>query len=170
MTGYQRMAALVETLLSEIGLPRPWSLNRFLDGVEGYRGRPIDLCEVVWTPGAPTGAWLARPDHDVIVYPANTTRGHQDQIVLHELGHMLAGHSGRCVLPRDQLRTLAPTLSPVLLRRLLPADDPGRAGEEDEAEWFATLLSSRVTAPARESTPPATDTVAARLTAAFDQL
>ncbi|TKG61506.1 hypothetical protein [Prauserella endophytica] len=129
---------LVEAVVTEVGLPRPWSINAFLDRLEPWHGREIDLCAVRWAVGESTGGWQRRGDHDVIAYPENTTGAHQDHIICHELGHMLQQHEGQCVLSVAEARAIAPSLSLTALGHLLQRAD--QAQEERDAERFATLL------------------------------
>jgi hypothetical protein len=131
----------VEDLLRHTGLPHPWDINQFLDRLECHRGRAIDLCAVTWHPGVSCGAWLARPDHDVIAYAQNTSGFHQDHIILHEVGHMISQHRGRCVLSDEEAHRIAPDLTPAAFAHLL-----GRSGaqaEEYEAETIAALIHQR---------------------------
>lgn len=153
--------ALVRTVLAEVGLPRPWSVNDFLDRLEPWWGREIDLCAVQWRLGQSTGAWQRGEDHDVIAYPLNTTSAHQDHIIGHELGHMLLAHQGQCVLSVAEAQQLAPNLSAAGLGHLL--NQSSLAAEEGEAEQFATLLLTQVAAPSRRPSSP----LAARVEATF---
>lgn len=77
-------------------LPDPWQASVFAHRVGEQRGRPIELVAKTMSHYASvaTGLWIAREDHDVIVYDQSGTELHQDHIVCHELAHMLCGHSG----------------------------------------------------------------------------
>jgi hypothetical protein len=130
----------VDDLLHHTGLPCPWDINQFLDRLERHRGRDIDLCALTWHPGLSCGAWLPRPDHDVIAYPTNTSGFHQDHIILHEVGHMISQHRGRCLLSQEEAQRIAPALAPAALAHLL--DRSGEA-EEHEAETIASLIHQR---------------------------
>ncbi|WP_307845905.1 hypothetical protein [Saccharomonospora sp. NB11] len=172
----RRCEELVETVLSRTGIPQPWNLNDWLDRLERVRGRDIDLCAVPWSPGEPTGAWQRHADYDLIAYPDNTAGFHQDHIILHEVGHMLFEHSGRCVLSDEEARRIAPDLRPDAFTHLFGRTST--AVEEDEAEGFAHLVHARVAAaravppPRRHRTPPnrSSQTMVARLTTTFDRL
>ncbi|EHR62373.1 hypothetical protein [Saccharomonospora cyanea] len=174
----RRCEALVDEVLEATGVPQPWSINDWLDRLERVRGRDIDLCAVTWSPGDPTGAWQSRRDHDLIAYPGNTAGFHQDHIILHEIGHMLFEHTGRCALSDEEAHRLAPSLRPSAFAHLF-----GRATaaeEEYEAEQFAHLMHARVAAsavprPRRHRTPRNRATVSdmatvARIVATFDRL
>ncbi|MFD8492800.1 ImmA/IrrE family metallo-endopeptidase [Amycolatopsis sp. NPDC059657] len=126
----------------KVGIPDPWDINAFLDALEQHRGRQIDLCALSWTLGASAGAWRAYPDHDVIAYSENTSPVHQDAIILHEIGHMIAGHRGRCVLSVEQAHLRAPDLAPAAFVHMLERADA--AAEEQEAELTARFVIARI--------------------------
>lgn len=134
----------VEDLLAQTGIPRPWHIDAFLDRIEQARGRDIDLCAVPYRPGDSTGAWLRREDHDILVYPDNTAGPHQDHILLHEIGHMISQHRGRCVLSSEDAQCLAPDLDARAFVHLL--DRAATVSEEQEAEMIAQLLHQNVRA------------------------
>lgn len=133
----------VNTLLSYVELPQPWSMNTFLDRLESHRNRQIDLHGFIWTPDlGSTGAWEAHEDHDVIAYPENTVAAHQDFIILHEVGHMISDHDRQCVLASIDAQNLAPTLGSAAFGHLLTSEGFVRA--EAEADMIATLLLARI--------------------------
>ncbi|EHK88739.1 hypothetical protein SZMC14600_03506 [Saccharomonospora azurea SZMC 14600] len=171
----RRCEQLVDDVLARTGIPRPWSVNDWLDRLERVRGRDIDLCALPWSPGAPTGAWQRHRDYDLIAYPDNTAGFHQDHIILHEVGHMLFEHAGRCVLSEDEARSWAPHLRPGAFVHLFGSATT--VDEEDEAERFAHLVHARVAAhavppPRRHRIPssPTGETMVARFTTTFDRL
>jgi hypothetical protein len=132
----------VNVLLQHVRLPNPWDINEFLDRLEHHRGRDIDLCAVSWTVGDSCGAWRRHSDHDVIAYAENTSGFHQDHIILHEIGHMISGHRGHCILSEEDAQRIAPDLAPAALAHLL--DRAVGEAEEHEAETIASLIHQRV--------------------------
>lgn len=132
----------VDDLLQHTGIPHPWDINQFVDRLERHRGRDIDLCVISWTVGDSCGAWQQREDHDVIAYTENTSGFHQDHIILHEIGHMISQHHGRCVLSEDEAQRIAPDLAPAAFAHLL--DRSTGEAEEHEAEMIASLIHQRV--------------------------
>nr|WP_228046735.1 hypothetical protein [Saccharopolyspora sp. HNM0983] len=155
------------------GLPTPWDINEFCDRLERYRGRDIDLVPVRWTVGDSTGFWQRRGDRDVIGYTENTSGVHQDHIILHEIGHLISEHRGRCVLSAEEARQRAPHLAPAAFAHLL-----GRVSaeaEEDEAEIIATMVLARIARQSRRgrtrrgrTLDPRTSAALNRVAAAFD--
>jgi hypothetical protein len=96
--------------------------------------------------GAPCGLWISVPEADYVFYDPDTSRLHAEHIVLHELGHMLSGHTSGISLGgqvRDgALGRLVPDLDPRTIDTIL-----GRAGytnaQEREAEMLASLIRAR---------------------------
>jgi len=126
-------------LIRDIPIPVPFNLATFVSTVAARRGRRIRL---IATPlgGVVFGAWVACDVDDFIFYERNTTPFHQQQIVLHELGHILYGHVG---LPVDA-DALAPYLPAEVIAqvRALRRDRYDDL-EEYEAEVFAWVVLER---------------------------
>ena len=134
----------VRAVLASAPLPRPWSMNAWVDRLETWRGREIDLLPVEYRPGQPSGAWQARADYDLIAYTEHTSALHQDHIIAHELAHMLCAHTGTCLMSEAEAARLAPELSPQMLSHLLTRVTT--SSDEYEAELIAVLLMSEATA------------------------
>lgn len=86
------------------------------------RGRPIELRpRHMPTPG-PSGLWIETDRRDVIIYQSETTRLHQDHIILHELGHMIvADDAGEDEDLEEVVETwaeLIPVFEPEMVRRV----------------------------------------------------
>jgi hypothetical protein len=119
-------------------VPTPFDVREFCSALAARRGRPIHLLPL---PGLTEvcGLWVATGQLDLIAYERNTTRPHQDHIVLHEIGHMLCDHCPTSLTPVEQARLLLPSLDPAMVSRVL-----GRTGygstEEREAEFLASLI------------------------------
>jgi hypothetical protein len=162
----RRCAILVRRLTRATGMPAPFELAAFLAAYsESFSGRPIELLALApdEMPAGTCGLWLALAGRDVIGFPAGAARTHRDHIVLHEVGHMLAGHRG--ILDPGPA-ALLPDLDPEMVRAVL-----GRSVysdiQEQEAELIASLILQRslTTTP----TPPrAYDPVVDRLRRALD--
>jgi hypothetical protein len=102
------------------------------------RGRPIRLVSYPLPVPGPFGVWIATTLADYILYQTNTTRVHQDHIILHEVGHILAGHEG---LHTDDAvpAQLVPDISPDAIRRVRRRTSYDAAYER-EAELVATII------------------------------
>ncbi|MBB5911363.1 hypothetical protein BJY24_000230 [Nocardia transvalensis] len=137
-------AGQIRKVLTDLPIPQPWDRRRFVDAVAALRGRPITLIAAPLTGvlDSPCGLWLVREHDDVIIHEGATSEYHRDQIVCHELGHMVLGHdrSGPDASEADpMLRHALPDLDPATVRTVL-----GRSGYgnrlEREAELFATMV------------------------------
>ncbi len=111
------------------------------------RGRPIRLiAHRIPVPG-PFGAWVATGQADYIVYQRDTSKAHQCHIILHELGHILAGHRATAeddslvaeLTPPGDLRDRYPDLEPESVRRALRRTSYD-TDHEREAETVATII------------------------------
>jgi hypothetical protein len=132
-------------LARKLPIPVPWDRDAFIENVARERGRPIRLIASDTSAfiESPCGLWLARDDDDLIFHETGTSDYHIDQIVCHEIGHMLLGHG------RERTADQAPNLE--LCRQMLPDIDPaticsvlGRkdfvADQERNAEMFASMV------------------------------
>ena len=135
-----RACRAVRELDTAVGIPRPFDLDVLLDRLEQRRGKPIDLHETPTLGGkGPCGLWIQQADRDVIAFAADTSAVHQSHIILHELGHMIAGHQENCVLEVHTVSELVP-LVPVQLVEHMFARSSYDATEEQEAELIACLI------------------------------
>jgi hypothetical protein len=125
-------------------VPQPWSIDTFVTRLAARRRRPIEL--VSWPfpaeGNAPTGLWIPTGRADYVFYDAAATPARRAQIIGHELGHLLLGHSPRLSeAPAGLIESLAPSLNEDLARRLLVMARTGYAErEEAAAELFGTSL------------------------------
>lgn len=85
----------------------------------------------------PFGVWFEADDFDVIAYQSQTSRAHQDHIVLHEVGHILAGHGGDATPDEDE-QVLPDLPRSGTLRRLRRTCYDAR--NEREAELIASII------------------------------
>jgi hypothetical protein len=132
-------------LARKLPIPVPWDRDAFVENLARQRGRPIRLIpsDTSTFTESPCGLWLTRDQDDIIFHEAGTSDYHIDQIVRHEIGHMLLGHG------RGRTADQAPNLE--LCRQVMPDIDPatihsvlGRkdflADQERDAEMFAHCL------------------------------
>lgn len=109
------LRARCEKILAGIELPDPFTVAGFTQALARHRGRPIVMEPLPSLgPDAPCGLWIALPSVDVILYEENTSPAHQDLIKLHELGHVICGHTRTLELSQlaKGLDHLSPTSSP----------------------------------------------------------
>ncbi|MEU8461175.1 hypothetical protein [Streptomyces sp. NPDC029003] len=100
--------------------------------------RPVRLIPWALPIPGPFGLWMSRPHEEVIFYQEETTRVHQDHIILHEVGHILAEHEDDGAAGED-FPGLGPDFPPDLItrgfRRTCYTED-----YEREAELVATII------------------------------
>ncbi len=131
----------------ELPLPKSWNRAEFIKNLAEMRGRPIHLvaADTASLAGSPCGLLIVRDDEDIIVHEGGTSEYHIDQIVCHEIGHMLLGHDR---LHLDQpvsgashqvLRAMMPNIKPAAVRAVLGRLDFS-GDQEHEAETFAHML------------------------------
>lgn len=103
-----------------------------------HLNKPIRLIPWALPVPGPFGLWMSRPNEEVIFYQEETTRVHQDHIILHEVGHILADHQDDGDIGED-LPDLGPDFPHDLttrgFRRTCYTED-----YEREAELVATII------------------------------
>jgi hypothetical protein len=135
-----------ERRLHGLRIPEPFDLDAFCLEVESRRGRRLLRRPVPGlSSGAPCGIWVGTAEADHVFYDPGTSPLHAEHIVLHELAHILSGHT----LGGDgALARLFPDLDPATVTRML-----GRVAyttaQEREAEMMASLIRGRPARPSR---------------------
>ncbi|MFJ5222559.1 hypothetical protein [Streptomyces sp. NPDC088400] len=125
------------------------------------RGRPIDLRPVALEKPGPSGVWVDFPQMDVIFYQQETTRLHQDHIILHEVGHLIVAKDEE-VAQREKTpddfaegwKNLIPVVDRGLIRRFARRCSY-ESGEECAVELVATILLEWSSVFEREAPLPA---------------
>lgn len=124
--------------LRGLGIRPPLRVDTLCERLGERRGRPIRLAPFSLPVPGPFGLWVATSSIDYIVYQAETTRIHQDHIILHEVGHILADHASDDA-DDEYWREAMPDLSPEMIRRALRRTCYD-AAHEREAELVATII------------------------------
>ncbi|MGA5301055.1 hypothetical protein ACPCHT_14065 [Nucisporomicrobium flavum] len=142
-----RLRKRCELLLQGMPIPQPFDLDAFCAVVAARRGRPLTLQPTPGlSAGAPCGLWISVPTADYVFYDPDTSRLHAEHIVLHELAHMLSGHTTKLDVSGGALARLVPDLDPRTVRTVL-----GRVSyttsQEREAEMLASLIRARAAEP-----------------------
>lgn len=144
MTSKADMLALVRTL----PVPVPWDRAAFVDGIARLRRRPIRVVPTVdkLSLGA-CGLWMKRDSDDIIIHEAGTSEYHIDQIVCHEIGHMVLEHDGG----PDRVTSAGGGCHPkMIFANALAGFDPGtgsilgRTAFDDDRERDAEMFASMV--------------------------
>ncbi|WP_327352788.1 hypothetical protein [Streptomyces sp. NBC_01304] len=120
----------------------------------------------------PLGLWVDTPAADLIIYQQHTTRLHQDHIILHEVGHILANDDAEGITedPDDPAEGwwagMLPALNAASIRRVRKrcAYD---SEEECEVELAATIVLEWSSVLNRTTPAAALDPAARRVNAAL---
>ena len=164
-------------LLNELDIRPPLDIEELCRRVGETRGKPIRLVpHPIPVPG-PFGVWITTENADYILYQQETSKAHQGHIVLHELGHILAGHNSD---EEDDalLAELYPDVEPEALRERYPDLEPDAVRRalrrtsydterEREAETVATIILEWASVLDRVAAPASADATAQRMGAAL---
>ncbi|MFE2426913.1 hypothetical protein ACFXJ5_09190 [Streptomyces sp. NPDC059373] len=132
--------------LQSLGIQPPLDVEELCRALGERRGRPIVLKPFPLEKPGPSGLWVDTPQMDVILYQQETTRLHQEHIILHEVGHILVADDEDAdeeqEAPDDFVEgwaSLIPVLDPALVRRVARRCSY-EDGEECEVELAATII------------------------------
>ena len=129
------------------------------------RNRPIRLLAYPLSVPGPFGLWIAASTADHILYQLETSKVHQDHIILHEVGHILADHQSDDT--DEEFWALAmPNISPDAIRRALRRTSYDEEHER-EAELVATIILEWASVLDRVAPRPVEDPSLARVQSAL---
>jgi hypothetical protein len=124
--------------LAALEIEEPTTMSDVCGRLSKRRGKPIRLVPYPFDVPGPFGMWLPTTSTDYILFQAETTALHQEHIIAHELGHLIAGHES--VENEDQVwHELMPDIPPETIRRVLRRGTYDTDAER-EAETVATML------------------------------
>ncbi|MFJ9691359.1 hypothetical protein [Kitasatospora sp. NPDC101183] len=133
----RRLRRYCRQLLRRLDIQPPFQVEDLCQKLGEFRGKPIQLIPWELPMPGPFGIWMSRPSEDNIFYQKETTRLHQDHIILHEIGHILSEHADGSIGGR------IPDLGPDFPRDLLSRGFRRTCYTEDyerEAELIATII------------------------------
>lgn len=135
-----------ESIVRDIRIPRPFSARALCEDLAARSSRKIYLhpyAPDLAGEGMPCGVWVATTAADHIFFEQQTSRYHQDHIILHELGHMLCRHTleevAGTVLDADE-NVHSDQVRGALMRTSYTTR------QEREAELVATMILERAMA------------------------
>lgn len=138
-----------EAKLRELPIPMPCDGHTFCAALARHRERPIALrslpLRAMTGQGTLYGLLVSDPSGDTIYYERDTSQLHQQQIIAHEAGHLILGHSSAPVDP-DELTPLPDEILEGVQVVHLHRRDGSSTTEEEEAETLATLILKRAAA------------------------
>ncbi|GHF94146.1 MULTISPECIES: hypothetical protein [Amycolatopsis] len=134
-------------------MPRPFSLPSLLEQVSRLRGRPLYVHELPFAPGPdlPCGMWIATEQADHVYHATGVSALHRQNIVLHELGHLVCDHHPG---EPDGIVALLPGLDPDMVRSVLLRTRYS-SRQEREAEMIAALILEKAGWPSPRAASPA---------------
>lgn len=157
--------------LRALDMQPPLDVTKLCLALSEKRGRHIELRPYPMPMPGPLGLWVDTPAADLIVYQQHTTRLHQDHIILHEVGHIVANdEEGVTEDPDDPAEGwwagMLPVLNPASIRRVRKrcAYD---SDEECEVELGATIVLQWSSVLNRTTPPIAQDPTVRRVNAAL---
>jgi len=116
---YKRLRLGCEARVRNLDLPDPFDVKVLCDRIGSERARPIHLLPAVLPAQGPCGLLIPTTTADYIIYEQQTSRLHQDHIVLHEVGHLLCQHQAVPGASEKIPRILLPDLDPRLVESAL---------------------------------------------------
>lgn len=152
-TGLQRRC---RDLAKTLDIPEPFELHEFLTRLQRQRQREIRLMPMAvgMDADAPSGMWISSATTDYVFFDAGAEPPRRQQIIFHEVSHVLFGHTGGLAVNDGDLAAfLLPDLPASLITRLLGRESYDTE-EEREAEALATVLLQRAAARARRHRAP----------------
>lgn len=133
----RRLERRIRRLLRTLDVRTPFSVEALCRALSESRGRHIELRPYPLPTPGPVGLWFETRSVDLIIFQRDTTPLHQDHIILHEVGHILADHGAADA--GAQWEVLLPGLKPDAIRRVLQRCSY-ESEQEQEAELIATII------------------------------
>lgn len=128
-------------LLRDLDIRPPLRVDDLCRRLSERRARPIWAVPRMLSVPGPFGLWIALEHKDLILYQAETTRVHQDHIILHEIGHILADHQHDGLSAEDDPSSDPGSTDPPDLRQFRRFRRTCYDEEfEREAEMVATII------------------------------
>lgn len=167
----RRLQHQVRTTLRSLDVGSPLRMATLCEKFGEWRGRPVVLLEQQLSVPGPFGMWVATKDSDTIIYQARTTWAHQRLIILHEFGHIMAGHTSERTEPSSDsmdepddevLQALMPNLPLEMIKSALRRESYGEE-QEREAELVGSIILNWGSRIDHVAPPSASSSVGRRL-------
>lgn len=103
-----------ERRVDALGLParEKLSVDALCDHLSQLSGRPIQLIPFPLPLGSPDGLWVSAAGAEYVIYEQRLAPVHQQQVILHELGHLICDHEASPVLTPRQPSSCFPHSTP----------------------------------------------------------
>lgn len=136
---FSALTARCRDRLAGLDLPQPFDVVAFGTRIGRDRGRPLVQIGLPMPADGPRGMCISTRHSDYIIYENATSPVHQEHIILHEISHLLCGHTNADAVGTELAARLFPSLDPALVGRVL-----GRSAYSTEEEQEAELLASMI--------------------------
>lgn len=113
----RRLRRTASQVLRDLDAPNPLDIYDLCRRFAEHRGRPLTVRTAVIPVPGPTGIWVDTVTGDHVFVQQNTTPVHQMLILVHELGHIIAGHNSD---PDETCASLMGAVDPGMLEILGP--------------------------------------------------
>lgn len=165
--GMKAMRRSCAALVRDLDLPLPAEPEQVIAALCGRMrqrlGKDVHHRLVAFPPDTVSGLWVATDTAHYILCEERTSPWHQLLITCHEFWHMEAGHQARLSGGGEACldRSLFPSLDEQTVARIVAGRTHCSAGDEQEADLFASLLMTRVSRWLPEQTWTVPDSAAA---------
>jgi hypothetical protein len=138
-----------------LGLPDDEQLTATVlcERLSELRSRPLHVTAAALPPGSPDGLLIETQGQYFIIYEARLAPVHQQQVVLHEVGHLICDHPTHAAHSPLLAELFTPSLDPGLVDRVLGRDHTD-TDQEREAEYVGSLIGRRISTWSTERTRP----------------
>jgi hypothetical protein len=167
--GARAIRRRLKELVSALDIPTPFDADELCKRIAAVRGRPLELRAIVMPVEAP-GLLVSAAGRFWIFFERYTTELHQEQVKLHEAGHLFLAHEATDVLDPETSRLLLPNLDPATVQHMLQRTCYTRRQERD-AETVASLILEQANRWRPESewtAPPGTAGMRMRISQALE--
>lgn len=143
LTAMPSLRERCEAVLQDLPIPAPFDEQIFCAVLADRRGRPIALVPLSLCAGVGHGVLyglaISNATSDTIVYERDTSRAHQQQIIVHEACHLILGHQPMPLSPPELPSLPDNVWAGEQICHVLGRSDHA-AEEEHEAKVLASLI------------------------------
>lgn len=144
---HSRLRKSAQDAFLRLNLPRPLTLDMLIMHISVLRGKTIQIFETEKLKNKKIcGLWIPREDREIIYHALTRSPLHRQQMVLHELSHMILAHDESAGTAVRGIQAFKELSGETVTKALARGDF--RSDQEVAAEYLADYLASAL----REST------------------
>lgn len=145
----KNMRETARAAFSSLQLPAHVTLESLIRHIEELRGRPIRIVQSENLSGKTIcGLWIPREHEDVVYHSAARGKLHRQQMILHELSHMVLRHDEYQEATRQGVSVFRELSGEMVAKALARGDF--RSDLEAAAEHLADQLAAAIRESSRE--------------------